>query len=312
MIRHRRFKRKRNYLQERIDSYPEYNENDKTDGYKKFDKDIFGFVIHDKLFNKEGFVQSTKNNCKIISGTYLYLDEITCGNYLHFIIDVLYTYYFYFYFNLTILHKRDHNIWSQEICDLLNIKTEKIKKFVVYEKIIIPFGNIHHKIYPIVKIKINEILVDNLNIPNYKRIYVSRRTESRDKDQDIIGENNTQKRKLINELEVVNYLKKYNFEEVFLEDYNFTEKVKMLNQSEIVIQCHGAGVATHFFTTNNNLIVFKGGNYTMSNRLRHYIKNNNKLQEFDCAIPSSKIMNSPWRMNIYKFKKVIDDLFVNI
>lgn len=314
MIRLRRFIRKRRYPQERIDSYPEYgsyddnvkNEN-KEDKYYKFDNNVFGFVIHNKSLNKDGFV--ARSHSPVIDKTYLYLNEITCPNYLHFIVDVLYAFYFYFHFNLTILYRRNHNQWSRELCDLLNIKTEKIKKKVVYKRIIIPFGNIHHEIYNMIRNKINLIPSNSLNIPNYKRIYVSRRTEGR--DQSNIGENNTQKRKLINELEVVDYLKKYNFEEVFLEDYNFKEKVKMLNQAEIVIQCHGAGSATHYLTSNNYFILFKGGNYKMSDRLARYIKLHNKLKRYDCSIPSSKLMNSPWKMNMSKFKKVIDDEMKN-
>lgn len=69
-----------------------------------------------------------------------------------------------------------------------------------------------------------------------KRIYVSRKKVS--------------KRKLLNEEEFYQVLKKYNFERIFPEALTFKEQVQTFNSAEVIISVHGAGLTSIIFSEN--------------------------------------------------------------
>ncbi|MBA2846978.1 hypothetical protein HNP88_001162 [Methanococcus maripaludis] len=82
----------------------------------------------------------------------------------------------------------------------------------------------------------------NLNTSGTKRIYISREKAP--------------KRKVQNESELINLLKKYSFEIINMEDLNFEDQVKLSNDSEIMLSIHGAGL-TNMCWMNPNSKVFE-------------------------------------------------------
>ncbi|MFX1453681.1 MAG: DUF563 domain-containing protein, partial [Promethearchaeota archaeon] len=86
---------------------------------------------------------------------------------------------------------------------------------------------------------IKEKIVKSLNIKRKiqrKRIYISR--------------NKTKKRRLLNEKDILNILKKYNFEKIYVEDLAFKEQVELFHSAEIVVAPTGAGLANIIFSGN--------------------------------------------------------------
>lgn len=72
------------------------------------------------------------------------------------------------------------------------------------------------------------------------RIYVSRKK--------------VRKRKLLNEEEFYQLLKKYNFRRIFPEDLTFKEQVRIFNSAEVIISVHGAGLTNIIFSENLKVI----------------------------------------------------------
>ncbi len=80
---------------------------------------------------------------------------------------------------------------------------------------------------------INELYNQTLKIEAIKRIYVSRKKANR--------------RNILNELEVVDYIRLHGFTEVCLEDYSVMEQVFLMQNAEVLISMHGAGLANTIF-----------------------------------------------------------------
>jgi capsular polysaccharide biosynthesis protein len=74
-----------------------------------------------------------------------------------------------------------------------------------------------------------------------KKIYISRKKAF--------------KRRIINELELEKMLVANGFVKVFLEDISFEQQVDLLNNSGIVIGCHGAGLANIIFMQPNTFVI---------------------------------------------------------
>lgn len=82
--------------------------------------------------------------------------------------------------------------------------------------------------------------VNVTNVPS-KRIYISRKLSKR--------------RKIVNELEVEEILTHYGFESVFLENLSVSDQAKLMNESEIVISLHGAGMTNCLFMQANSYLI---------------------------------------------------------
>jgi hypothetical protein len=93
-----------------------------------------------------------------------------------------------------------------------------------------------------------EIGIKNLNL---KKIYISRRTWTNKSNLKNIGTNYTNRRKLMNEDDLVELLEKDNFNEIFGENYNFLEKVILFNNAEEVIGSIGGTIVNCVFCNKN-------------------------------------------------------------
>ena len=75
----------------------------------------------------------------------------------------------------------------------------------------------------------------------HRRIYISRRKAF--------------KRKILNEPDVIQLLKKYDFEVIYAEEYTLKEKIKMLSECSIMVSSHGAGFTNILFLKPNQSVV---------------------------------------------------------
>ena len=98
--------------------------------------------------------------------------------------------------------------------------------------------------------------------PQYDKIYLSRRAHANplNNRKDLIGEDNTIKRGLTNEDEVVDILTSLGYTEVFGENYTLAEKIVLFNGMKKYISTAGAGVANMLWTMPNAVSV--GGIHT--------------------------------------------------
>jgi len=84
--------------------------------------------------------------------------------------------------------------------------------------------------------------IGDLNLEKYsKRIYVSR--------------NDAPARRVSNEAELVNILKKYNFEILRLSELSFLEQARIFNNASIVVAPHGAGLSNIVFCQPKTKII---------------------------------------------------------
>ncbi len=93
----------------------------------------------------------------------------------------------------------------------------------------------------LVREKIKIFHRDNLEFNLGKKIYISREKALY--------------RKVRNENEVINLLKKHDFKIVNMEDYSFLEQVAISHNANCLVSCHGAGLANILFMERNSFVL---------------------------------------------------------
>jgi hypothetical protein len=192
-------------------------------------------------------------------------------NYYHFLYDTLPYLYTYFelkkkYKNLKLLV----NYPNKDKNDFYKFNTDFLYKLIneddiiihsqnnIYKNLFVPtsltHGGLSNKPPRIEIYEIYDRLKNNINIhniqdkyKNIKNIYISRRTWL-NKDKSNIGTDYTSRRKMINETELVNELKKYQFEEIFAENLNSDEKIYLFSNAEKIVGSIGGGMANLLFS----------------------------------------------------------------
>jgi hypothetical protein len=111
----------------------------------------------------------------------------------------------------------------------------KKNEYLQAEKVLVPYylaGSGH--IHPVKVKEVIDFFSGKINsVSSKKRIYVSRARQKA--------------RRIHNELEVQDLLKKYGFETVFFEDHTFEEQVSMAKNAEIMVSSHGANLTNMMF-----------------------------------------------------------------
>lgn len=262
----------------------------------------------------------------------MYISQVFYNNFLHFIIDLFIDYLFYLEVKTFIPNLKFCCHFKNEFIDrvkkfgldkLFNIKSDMDKdlydgnytnqhynififsyrdimdlrkeiKFTIYNKnynYIENFMNTYH----------------NPSIQPRKYIYISRR--QRDEKSTIADHN----RSLVNENELIGIIGKYNFEEVFMEDYDsIIDKLYILKNAEIIIVQSSATCILLGMIDLKNIIVI-GGPY----RLTIFPRNHkNKLQSIktffsDDIKIKNKGANVPWELsadNLFDMENYIRSL----
>ena len=156
-----------------------------------------------------------------------------------------------------------------------------------------------------------------------KRIYVSRRTWTREKSNNI-GTDYTAQRRCVNEDALVEMLEDYGFEEVFCEDLSMEEKIGLFRNAEVVIGPIGGGLSNILFCKpETNVISINSPEFFPTNeRLKHALNHTNLVMFDDTefvdrkkdvitgtnALSISGGMNSPWQVDLNKLNKILKDI----
>ena len=226
-------------------------------------------------------------------------------NYYHFLYDTLP--YLYTYFELKKKHNdlkllvnypnkyknefyRFNTDFLYKLIDEKDIITHK--KNNIYKNIFISTSLTHSglsnkpprneifEIYERLKININ---LDNIQekYKNMKNIYISRRTWLNE-DKSNIGTDYTSRRKMVNETELVEELKKYEFEEIFAENLNSDEKIYLFSNAEKIVGSIGGGMANLLFSDKNTKSFIIVSPYFLDINYRFkYSLENTDIQYFD-------------------------------
>ena len=70
-----------------------------------------------------------------------------------------------------------------------------------------------------------------------------------------ISRDKAKRRKVTNELELSSFLMSKGFEKVILEDYTMDEQVRLMQESKMVISCHGAGLTNIMFMQKGQTVI---------------------------------------------------------
>lgn len=226
-------------------------------------------------------------------------------NYYHFLYDTLP--YLYTYLELKKKHnnlKLLVNYPNKDKNEFYRFNTDFLYKLVdqkdiiihqknnIYKNIIISTSLTHgglsnkpprneiFEIYDKLKVNIN---IHNIQekYKNIKNIYISRRTWL-NKDKSNIGTDYTSRRKMINETELVEELKKHEFEEIFAENLNSDEKIYLFSNAEKIVGSIGGGMANLLFSDKNTKSYIIISPYFLNINYRFkYSLDNTDIQYFD-------------------------------
>ena len=228
-------------------------------------------------------------------------------NYYHFLYDTipyLYTYLELKKENPTIKLLLQYP--NKDKKDFYKFNTDFLYKLVVPEDIIIhQENNIYKKIFVSTSLThgglsnspprkeiydIFNLLKKNVNLDNIqekykenklKNIYVSRRTWLNN-DKSNIGTDYTSRRKMINENELVEQLKKHYFEEIFAENLNSDEKIYLFSNAEKICGSIGGGMANLLFSPveTKSYIIVSPYFLDINHRFKFSLENTN-IKYFD-------------------------------
>ena len=214
------------------------------------------------------------------------------------------------------IYMKDIIPFQREAFELLKDKFELIEDLSKYNnyEIVSMYGEIQKSsgtsdnknvIYPFLRNLFIEKF-PNTKIINGKRIFITRK-HSEKQHRGIL------KRYILNEPDVIQMLKKYDFEFVQLEDYSMSEKIKLFMESETILSSHSGSLTLTLFANEKAKIIeilnkgttgFKhthyveiaetlGLNYTRYSKINedhngNFNLNINEFETFLCSIINSK------------------------
>ena len=203
---------------------------------------------------------------------YSYYYQISYCHYITQTLPKLYDYLINYNKYKLLIPKIFYNSLCKEILDLLNInniyileenKIYNIKNLICIKHYQSPPSNFttnHLNIYNLLRDKINMLsLKPNENSTNYNRLIYLKRDGIPNKDY---GNSETGiLRQIINENELIDYLKNKNFEIITLGDKSLKEKYSLLKNSKILITPLGANCMNLIFSDcPKNVIVLSNDN----------------------------------------------------
>ena len=156
-----------------------------------------------------------------------------------------------------------------------------------------------------------------------EKIYVSRRTWLHNNFENI-GTNYTERRRCVNEDEVVELFKSYGYEEVFCENMTMKEKIGLFNSAKHVAGPIGGGMCNVIFSPQKTKVISINSplffdvntrfEYSMMHTQLHHFNHTEfveKVEETvdsDSALSISGGLNSPWKVNLNTLETFIKDV----
>ena len=221
--------------------------------------DLFSHFYYKKykhFFMKEyyEFVKSNLDKFQSFSESFVIGSH---NNYYHLVIDILPRIFGY----NKITNKYIKNIIFTEskleknsIIKSLFEKKKIEKEVIILKKGTYKFNNslftLRQNLQNVIK-NYRDTFAENLNNVPKKNIYISRA--------------DAKQRKILNEVELINNLKKLNFEIINLSDLNFIEQMTLFNSSKCIVALHGAGLTNLIFCNKKTSVIEIFPDFTNSN-----------------------------------------------
>ena len=158
---------------------------------------------------------------------------------------------------------------------------------------------------------------------NVKKVYVSRRTWTKEKNENI-GTDYTQERKCVNEDEVVEFFIKNGFEEVFAEDLSMKDKIGLFRNADFVAGPIGGGMSNalfckpeckvlsinspEFFTVNKRLEFAMNRTNLFHFDDTKFVERRDEIETHDNALSISGGINSNWKVDMNKLKTFFEEI----
>jgi len=250
-------------------------------------------------------------------------------NYYHFIYDTLPYLYTYFKLKETVpelkllvsypnITRNTFYKFNEDMFDIFDIRNDIIihKENTLYKTVYIANSLTHSgmsndpphsKVYELFNsISISSHLNQHLQLQKRqfpKKIYISRRTWINN-DKSNIGTDYTQRRKMINEDQLVEKLKEQGFEEVFCENLSMIEKIALFKQAEVIIGAIGGGMCNLLFSPPTTRVICIVSPYFLeiNNRFRFSMDHTNITY-----IYNTTVFTSENRLPLYVRVKIIDE-----
>jgi hypothetical protein len=226
-------------------------------------------------------------------------------NYYHFLYDTIPHLYFYNYLknknpNIKLLVNYPNitkNCFYDFNLDILN-KIIDINNDIIIHK----HDNIYNSIFISTSLTHggfsnkppNQLIYDiyskmTLNIKNpsinlYKYIYISRRTWINHNNLNI-GTNYTTRRKMVNEDQLVNELKKLGIIEIFTENLSIDEKIQLFNNAELIVGSIGGGMSNLLFSkpSTKSVVIVTPFFLEINRRFKYSMENTNISYFYDVS-----------------------------
>jgi hypothetical protein len=293
-----------------------------------------GTVYEEKMEYEVNFPFSFKNFCSVPVFYFVY----NMANYYHFIYDTLP--YLYSYLNEKEIHpdlkllvsppdgKEDLYPFVWESLELLGIKKKDIvflNPETLYNTVVVSSSLTHnglsntpphHGVFDIIDHMKSEY-------QGPEKIYISRRTWVHN-NLDNIGTNYTERRRCVNEDEVVELFKSYGYEEVFCENMTMKEKIGLFNSAKYVAGPIGGGMCNVIFSPPETKVISINSplffdintrfEYSMFHTQLHHFNDTEfvgKIGESIESVGSLSIsggLNSPWKVDLNKLKIFLNNV----
>ena len=156
-----------------------------------------------------------------------------------------------------------------------------------------------------------------------EKIYISRRTWIHNNKENI-GTDYTERRRCVNEDDVVSLFKKRGFEEIFCENLSMKEKIGLFRGAKVIAGTIGGGMVNTIFSPPDTKVIsidsplyFDINNrleYAMSHTQLHHFTDTEFVGRVDETIESigslsiSGGLNSPWKVDIDKLNEFLDNV----
>jgi len=246
----------------------------------------------------------TYNNGQV----YYFIYNVT--NFYHFLYDTLPYLWTYLYLRetngrLALLMEDSQYSFVTETLRLLGIQTSDVvyhKPGTQYRELYIgssmthdgysnapPRKEIFEMFDTLIKHAIAQTSLDKVLYDKPKRFYISRRTSSGLSCINNIGTNYTERRVLLNELELVKELEGYGIREVFMENLTISDKINLMQCAELVIGAIGGTIANCVFCPESTkVIALVSPDFLVKNeRFKHILSRNDVYYYNDTQVAIS-------------------------
>lgn len=125
-----------------------------------------------------------------------------------------------------------------------------------------------------------------------KAVYISRRL--------------AKKRKLLNEIEIEEYLSSIGVEIIYMESLSFKAQIEAIHNAKLIISPHGAGLSHVLYTISAKVIEIHPSNYVQT----HYCMLSSACgHDYECFVGEKMDENKNYNVNLRTFKIFINRVF---